>query len=267
MIDPFQRRPSPRPHPARSGSLAASVETARQLHDAGASTDALTVLSEALRHADTSIVNPSAAPAAAYYAELLHASGESAAARPWAAYARNCHDHLYGAGHQHTVEATMLLARIAHTLRDPAAWQIHDDLVATLTSVHGADAPQTVAAIADLAQILHRTGHCHTALTRLQTIDTIHRRPRPATEVTIRVCARLGRLLQDCGHLPQAAAHLDQAHDHAARLLGATNDLTRLIAGLADRRPDPQHQPVCEYRRTRPDPPAGVAGPIPEGAW
>jgi CobQ/CobB/MinD/ParA nucleotide binding domain. len=119
----------------------------------------------------------------------------------------------------------------------------------------GKDAVATLLAAADLAAALHRVGRCDEARRLMEsTVDTyVSRYGHDATG--IRMQARLGAMIRDCGDFDRGHELLSQAR----RLAQGDDGLTAAITALARANVDPDHHCTADAR-----PPAGPTLAVPD---
>jgi ATPases involved in chromosome partitioning len=121
----------------------------------------------------------------------------------------------------------------------------------------GTTAAQTLLAAADLAAAQHRVGRCDEALRLMEsTVDTyVTRYGHDATG--IRMLARLGAMIRDCGDFDRGHELLGQAR----RLAQGDDGLMAAITALARANVDPDHHCTADARSR---PPTGPTLAVPD---
>lgn len=194
-------------------------------------------------------VPPELVEAASLYARVLLASGESEAARDWAAYAHRAAEHLHGPDDQRTVRDQATLAAALYRAGDlPAAEQLYRVVVDRLSAQDGPGSPQTLAARADLATVLHATGQCRAARSELAAALAAHQAGYGLHEPAgIRMLARLAAMNRDCDDEAAAERHFARAAALAQTYLPPDHPVAAQIAALraapANRTHPCQHAP------------------------
>jgi hypothetical protein len=252
---------------------------AYDLVTAGELARARAVLEDGLAEAefDGSTVPPDLAEAASLYARVLLACGEPEPAREWAAYAHGAAERLHGADDERTVRDQATLAAALYRVGDlPAAEQLYREVVTRLSAQVGAGSPNTLAARADLATVLHATGQCRAARAELAGALAAHQAGYGVQEPAgIRMLARLAAMSRDCGDEEAAERHFSRARALAETYLPADHPVLTQVCALGAAPPNGAHP--CELVAPAPDddsqwwPPeqdeegeAGDFGPPPE---
>lgn len=192
---------------------------------------------------DGTTVPPDLAEAASLYARVLLACGETEAARDWATYAHGAAERLHGAADQRTVRDAATLAATQYRIGElPAAERLYRDVVAQLSAQDGPGAPQTLAARADLATVLHATGQCRAARSELAGALAAHQAGYGLQEPAgIRMLARLAAMSRDCGDEAAAQRHFARARALAETYLPAEHPVAGQVAALAAAPANPAH--------------------------
>jgi hypothetical protein len=195
---------------------------------------------------------------AALYAATLH-PGDDAQGKvradvcgqtlPWARYAHRSSRQLFGAHHECTIRAAVVLARVlaAHGM-DTAAVAVRRQVIAALGRRDGLLAATTIAARVELALARHAAGYCDAAIDGLiRTWRVWGRRHGPGDRAAIAMLLHLSALLDACGE-----------HDDASRITRLAFTSYATPAGPTDRRvalppvawtgadPGDQHAGLCQ---------------------
>jgi hypothetical protein len=228
-----------------STGLAEVTARAYDLFEAGDLSAAQLLLGDALAAADTDPGNASTAlaDAASLHSRVLVGLGEPHSARAWATFAYEAEGRLYGPSHERTIRAAAVLASVLHRTGNHAdSAALYGTVIEGLTALEGPEAPQVLAAHADLATVEYARGECDIARARLaEAWDMTREAYGDAHPAGIRMLARLGAMERDCGRFTEAHQHLAHARELTRVYLEPDHPLVAQIAALSRAPANPHH--------------------------
>src|SRR5215467_9418511 len=186
---------------------------------------------------------PDIADAARLYAGVLISLGESYTALLYSTYAHKATRLLEKPTSLRAIQADLIHAFVLRaTARLGESVKLYRDVVQRLAERFGPAGRPALAARADMAVALHAAGACEEAGKTLHRSYVSHREAFGAGDPQgIRMLARLGVMVRDCGGFERAHQYFDEAKSLCTQHFTYTDPLSRHVTAAARASSDPGH--------------------------